>query len=62
MNDLGLTLLWLAVQVSILLLPALAINALTSRRGPAAGAWVGALSLGLVLALNVMALVPPIAG
>ena len=38
MNDLGLTLAWLAVQVTILLAPALALNALASRRGPAAGA------------------------
>jgi beta-lactamase regulating signal transducer with metallopeptidase domain len=58
MNDLGLTLAWLAVQVAILLAPALALNALASRRGPAAGAWVAVLSLGMVLALNVTALLP----
>ncbi len=58
MNDLGLTLAWLAVQVAFLLLPALALHALASRRGPAAGAWVAALSLGLVVALNVAAFVP----
>ena len=58
MNDLGLTLPWLAVQESILLTPALALNALASRRGPASGAQVAALSLGLVVALNVAALVP----
>ena len=60
MNDLGLTLLWLAVQVALLLAPALALNALASRRGPAAGASVAVLSLGLVVALNVMLLVPRI--
>ncbi len=60
MNDLGLALVWLAVQVAILLAPALALNALASRRGPAAGAWVAALSLGLVVVLNVIALAPRI--
>ena len=60
MNDLGLTLAWLAMQIAILLAPALALNALASRRGPAAGAWVAVLSLGLVVALNVAAFVPRI--
>ena len=60
MNDLGLALVWLAVQVAILLAPALALNALASRRGPAAGAWVAVLSLGLVVVLNVMAFAPRI--
>ena len=58
MNDLGLTLAWLAVQVGLLLVPALAVHALASRRGPARGAWVAALSLGLVVALSVAGLVP----
>ena len=49
MNDLGMTLAWLAVQVTLVLVPALALHALASRRGPAAGAWVAALSLGLVV-------------
>ncbi|HEX3446743.1 MAG TPA: M56 family metallopeptidase, partial [Isosphaeraceae bacterium] len=60
MNDLGLTVAWLAMQIAILLAPALALNALASRRGPAAGAWVAVLSLGLVVALNVAAFVPRI--
>jgi beta-lactamase regulating signal transducer with metallopeptidase domain len=59
-NDFGLTLAWLAVQVAILLAPALVLNTLASRRGPAAGAWVAVLCLGLVIALNVTALVPRI--
>jgi beta-lactamase regulating signal transducer with metallopeptidase domain len=61
MNNLGLTLVWLSVQVAILLAPALALNALASRRGPAAGAWVAVLSLGLVVVLNVVAFAPRIA-
>ena len=56
MNDLGLTLAWLAVQVALLLVPALALHALASRRGPASGPWVAALSLGWSLALSVAAL------
>ena len=49
MNDLGLTLAWLSVQVAIFLTPAMVLNALASRRGPATGAWVAVLSLGLVV-------------
>ena len=60
MNDLGLTLAWLTVQVAILLAPALVLHALASRRGPVPGAWVAALSLGLVVALNAAAFVPGI--
>jgi beta-lactamase regulating signal transducer with metallopeptidase domain len=58
MNDLGITLAWVAVQVGVLLVPALLMNALTARRRPAAGAWVAGLSLGLVVALNGAAFVP----
>ncbi len=60
MNDLGLTLAWLAVQVAILLAPALVLNALALRRGPASSAWVAVLSLGLVVFLNVAAFLPRI--
>ena len=60
MNDLGVTLAWLALQVAILLAPALAVHALASRRGPALGAWVAALSLGLVVALDIAVFVPAI--
>jgi hypothetical protein len=60
MNDLGLTLAWLAVQVGLLLVPAIVIHALATRRGPARGAWVAALSLALVVALSVAAFVPGI--
>ena len=60
MNDLGLTLAWLAVQVSLVLVPALALSALASRRSPSAGAWVASLSLSLVVALNAAAFLPGI--
>ncbi len=58
MNDLGMTLVWLAVQVSLVLAPAMALYALAARRGPAAGASVATLSLALVVALNVAACLP----
>src|SRR5262249_17005046 len=58
MNELGITLAWLAVQVLLLGLPSLALHALATRRGPAAGAWVAALSLGLVVVLSVSAWIP----
>ena len=58
MNDLGLTLAWLAVQVALVLAPALVMQALASRRGPTSGAWVATWSLGLVVILGVSAFVP----
>jgi beta-lactamase regulating signal transducer with metallopeptidase domain len=60
MNDLGLTLAWLAVQVTLVLVPALALYATAARRGPDRAAWVAALSLALVVALNVAAFLPGI--
>jgi hypothetical protein len=63
MNNLGMTLVWLAVQVSLLLAPALVLYALAARRGPAAGAWVATLSLGLVVAVDLAAFLPrPVLG
>jgi beta-lactamase regulating signal transducer with metallopeptidase domain len=58
MNDLGWTMAWLAVQIAILLVPALGLHALASRRGPAPGAWVATLSLGMVVLLVGLAFVP----
>lgn len=58
MNDLGLTLAWLAVQVALVLGPALALDALVSRRRPLAGAWIPALSLGFVVVLSASAFLP----
>jgi hypothetical protein len=58
MNELGLTLAWLAVQVSLMLVPALLLYAMAARRGPDRAAWAAALSLTLVVVLNVAALLP----
>jgi beta-lactamase regulating signal transducer with metallopeptidase domain len=56
MNDLGITLAWLAVQVTLVVIPALALLAMASRRGPASGAWIATLSLGLISVLSVTGL------
>jgi hypothetical protein len=60
MNDFGITLAWLAVQVSLVLAPGLILYVLAARRSPAAGASVAALCLGLVVALTVAAFLPGI--
>lgn len=54
MNDLGLALAWCAVQVSLLLIPAVVLYVLASRRSPDSGSWVGSLSLGLVVAISLL--------
>jgi beta-lactamase regulating signal transducer with metallopeptidase domain len=58
MNQIGMTLAWLAVQVTIFLAAALVLNMLAMRRGPRAGAWIATVSLVLVVALSAAALVP----
>jgi beta-lactamase regulating signal transducer with metallopeptidase domain len=55
-SDLGMMLAWVAVQVTIVGVPCVAAHALASRRGPSSGAWVAAVSLGLVVLLNVWGL------
>jgi len=58
MNDLGLIFVWTAVQVSLFLIPAVALYTFASRRSPASGAWVAALGLGLVVMPSLFAVVP----
>jgi hypothetical protein len=60
MSDLGITLAWLAVQVSLVLAPGMVLYSLAARRGPAAGSSVATLCLGLVVALTVAAFLPGI--
>ena len=55
MNDLGLALAWLAFRVACLLAPALLLQGLASRRGPACGARVATWSLTLAAGLGVVA-------
>ena len=52
MNDLGMTLIWCAFQVSLVLAPALVLHAVAARRCPASGSWVASMSLGLVVAMS----------
>ena len=58
MNDLGMTFAWCALQVSLLMVPAVALHALASRRGAAAGAWTAAFGLTLSVAITVVAFCP----
>jgi hypothetical protein len=60
MTELGLTLAWLAVQVSLVLVPGLILYAMAARRGPAAGASIATLGLGMVVVLSVAAFLPGI--
>ncbi len=58
MNGLGLALVWIAVQTTLLLIPAIFLHWLASRKGPAAGAWVASMSLVMVLLLGGLAAWP----
>lgn len=58
MNDLGWTVGWLALQVALVLMPAIGLHMLATRRDPASGAWVATFSLGMVVVLGVLAFVP----
>ena len=53
MNDLGMTLAWSAVQVSLVMVPAVALHALASRRSAASGSWIAALGLALSVVITV---------
>ena len=56
MSQLGLMLIWSAIQVSLVLLSAAALHALASRRSPASGAWVASLGLGLAVVVGLLSL------
>jgi hypothetical protein len=58
MNDLGIGLGWLAVQVTLVMLPAAALHLLASRRGPVAGSWMAAASLAMIVGLTLLAFLP----
>jgi beta-lactamase regulating signal transducer with metallopeptidase domain len=58
MNQLGVNLAWLGVQVTLVLIPVLALHARAAQRSPEMGAWVASFGLGLVLVLSVAAWLP----
>ena len=58
MNDLGMTLVWSAVQVTLVLIPAALLHALASRRSPASGSWIATVGLALSVAIGVATFVP----
>jgi beta-lactamase regulating signal transducer with metallopeptidase domain len=58
MSDLGMTMAWSALQVSLILLPAAGLHLLASRRSAATGSWIAVVGLGLSLALGAAAYLP----
>ena len=58
MNDLGMTLVWSAIQITLILIPAAVLNALASRRSPASGSWIATVGLALSLAIAAATLIP----
>jgi hypothetical protein len=53
-----MTLAWAGVQVTLVLVPAIVLHALASRRSAASGAWMALVGLALGLAVSVVALLP----
>src|SRR4051812_5422579 len=58
MTSLEITLAWIIIQVTLSLLPAVALHLLASRRGPASGSWTAAASLVMIVAITLLALLP----
>jgi len=58
MNELGIALGWLAIQITLAMLPAVGLHLLASRRGPAAGSWMAAASLAMIVGLTMLAFLP----
>jgi beta-lactamase regulating signal transducer with metallopeptidase domain len=58
MRELGLTMAWSAVQITLILLPAAALHLLASRRSAASGSWMAVVGLSLSVALSAAAFVP----
>jgi BlaR1 peptidase M56 len=62
MNELGMRLVWSAVQVSLVMAPVTALHVMASRRSAVSGSWVAAFGLALSVALGVTALLPRLPG
>jgi len=58
MNELGIALGCLAIQITLAMLPAAALHLLASRRGPVAGSWMAAGSLAMIVGLTALVLLP----
>ncbi len=58
MNQLAIALGWLAIQVTLALLPAIALHLVASRRGPTTGSWLAAASLAMIVGISVLAIIP----
>jgi hypothetical protein len=58
MNDFGFALAWLALQVALVLAPALMLQSIAARKNPASGAWVATFSLALAIVLAMTLAMP----
>jgi beta-lactamase regulating signal transducer with metallopeptidase domain len=58
MNDIGLSLIWTGAQVTLLSASAAVLYRISARRGPGPGATIAAASLGAVVMLALLALLP----
>jgi beta-lactamase regulating signal transducer with metallopeptidase domain len=58
MNDLGMTLAWSAIQVTLVLVPAAVLHALASRRSAASGSWMATVGLAFSVAVGASSLIP----
>ena len=58
MNDLGMTLVWSAIQVTLFLVPAASLHVLASRRSPASGSWIATVGLSLSVVVGVATFIP----
>jgi len=58
MNELGIALGWLAIQIALAMLPAAALHLLASRRGPVAGSWMAAASLVMIVGITALVFFP----
>jgi beta-lactamase regulating signal transducer with metallopeptidase domain len=58
MNDLGMTFVWSAFQITLILVPAAVLHALASRRSPGTGSRIATLGLALSLVIATATLIP----
>jgi beta-lactamase regulating signal transducer with metallopeptidase domain len=58
MNDLGMTLVWSAIQITLILVPAAILHVVASRRSPASGSWIATVGLALSVVIAAANLIP----
>jgi beta-lactamase regulating signal transducer with metallopeptidase domain len=58
MNDLGMTLAWSAIQITLILVPAAVLHAVASRRSPTSGSWIATVGLALSVVIAAAPFMP----